>query len=135
MKRRSLLQAAAALAAIPFSARAATAQRVIVVGGGWGGLAAARALRELSPGLDVTLLERNTVFRSQPLSNRWLVGLAPEALLRHDYRQAAQRWGYRFVAAEVAEIDRAARQVTTSAGRFGYDWLILAPGIREDFSA
>ena len=40
-----------------------------------------------------------------------------------------------FVAAEVAEIDRAARQVTTSAGRFGYDWLILAPGIREDFSA
>jgi NADPH-dependent 2,4-dienoyl-CoA reductase/sulfur reductase-like enzyme len=135
MKRRALLQAAAALAATPFLARAATAPRVVVVGGGWGGLAAARALRELAPGLEVTLLERNTEFRSQPLSNRWLVGLAPEALLRHDYRQAAKRWGYRFVAAEVTEIDRTARQVTTSTGRFGYDWLILAPGIREDFSA
>jgi NADPH-dependent 2,4-dienoyl-CoA reductase/sulfur reductase-like enzyme len=134
MKRRALLQAAAALAATPFLARAATAQQVVVVGGGWGGLAAARALRELAPQLEVTLLERNSEFRSQPLSNRWLAGLAPEALLRHDYRQAAQRWGYRFVATEVLEIDRAARKIATSAGRFGYDWLILAPGIREDFS-
>lgn len=135
MKRRTLLQATVGLAAIPLLARGAAKPRVVVIGGGWGGLAAARALRELAPQLEVTLLERNTEFRSQPLSNRWLVGLAPEALLRHDYRQAAQRWGYRFVAAEVAEIDRAARRVATSAGSFGYDWLILSPGIREDFSA
>ena len=32
-------------------------------------------------------------------------------------------------------IDRQARSVTTSAGKFAYDWLVLAPGIREDFSA
>lgn len=135
MKRRTLLQAAAGLAATPFLAHGAATQRVVVIGGGWGGLAAARALRELAPQFEVTLLERNTEFRSQPLSNRWLVGLAPEALLRHDYRQAAQRWGYRFVAAEVAEIDRAARRVATSAGSFSYDWLILSPGIRENFAA
>lgn len=140
MKRRTLLRAAAAALATtplasPLRARAATPVRVVVVGGGWGGLAAARQLREAAPHLEVTLLERSAEFRSQALSNRWLVGLAPEAWLRHDIRQAAQRVGYRFVATEVIAIDRGARRVDTAAGVFAYDWLILAPGVREDFSA
>ena len=105
-----------------------------MVGGGWGGLATARHLREMAPQLDVVLIDRQPEFWSQPLSNRWLVGLARSEWLKHDYRQAAQRFGYRFVAAEVRGIDRSSREVVTSAGKFAYDWLVLAPGIREDFS-
>jgi len=136
MKRRTLLTAILGVSTLPRWATASPAGgRVVIVGGGWGGLSAARHLRALVPQLDVILIDRRAEFWSQPLSNRWLVGLAREDWLRHDYRRAAQHFGYRFVNAEVAGVDRQSRQVDTSAGRFAYDWLVLAPGIREDFSA
>ncbi len=136
MKRRSLLTAALGLCALPpWSLASAAGGRVVVVGAGWGGLAAARQLRELAPQLDVLLIDRQPGFWSQPLSNRWLVGLAKDEWLQHDPRRAARRFGYRFVAAEVNGIDRQKREVATTSGKFGYDWLVLAAGIREDFSA
>ncbi len=136
MRRRTFLGATLGCCALPLTARAAGAGgRVVVVGGGWSGLAAARHLRVLAPQIDVTLIDRQPEFWSQPLSNRWLVGLARSEWLRHDYRQAAQRFAYRFVNAEVRGIDRNTREVATAAGKYSYDWLVLAPGIREDFSA
>jgi NADPH-dependent 2,4-dienoyl-CoA reductase/sulfur reductase-like enzyme len=136
MRRRNFLGATLGLCAMP---RWATANpgsgRVVIVGGGWGGLSAARHLRALAPQLEITLIDRQQEFWSQPLSNRWLVGLARDEWLRHDYQRAARHFGYRFVNAEVAGIDRAARTVASTTGQFGYDWLVLAPGIREDFSA
>ena len=110
-------------------------RRVVIVGGGWGGLAAARHLRQLAPELEVTLVDRQPAFMSFALSNRWLVepGAAPWA--RHDYAQLARRFGYRFVQAEVGSIDLARRSVASNAGELPYDWLVLAPGIRENWAA
>ena len=136
MKRRQLLAGGlgvAALVAAPFAR--ASAPRAVIVGGGWGGLAAARQLRLLAPALDVVLVERNPEFRSLPLSNRWLVGLVESQALVHDYRAAASRFGYRFLQDEVVAIDRERRQVVTRRQTLDYDWLVLAAGIREDFTA
>lgn len=135
MKRRTLLSATLGLAAAAFlpAARASNG-RVVIVGGGWGGLAAARQLRSSAPALEVVLVEKNAAFWSRPLSNRWLVGLADGKALQHDYRQAAQRHGYRFLQAEVTAIDRARRKVVCPTEELDYDWLIIAAGIREDFS-
>ena len=36
--------------------------RIVICGGGWGGMTAARYLRELIPNADVVLLERNATF-------------------------------------------------------------------------
>ena len=36
--------------------------RIVICGGGWGGMTAARYLRELIPDSDVVLLERNPTF-------------------------------------------------------------------------
>lgn len=110
-------------------------RRVVIVGGGWGGLAAARHLRQLAPALEVTLVDRQPAFLSFALSNRWLVepGAAPWA--RHDYTKLAKAFGYRFVQAEAAGVDLARRTLATSAGTLPYDWLVLAPGIREDWAA
>lgn len=135
MKRRNFIAASLGLCALPRWAGASPAGgRVVIVGGSWGGLAAARQLRVLAPQLEVTLIDRQAEFWSQPLSNRWLVGLANGEWLRHDYQKAARHFGYRFVNAQFNAIDRPARSVATSAGSFAYDWLVLAPGIREDFS-
>ena len=139
MKRRPFLGTLLGLASLGLSPRSlatsAASGRVVIIGGGWGGLAAARELRTSAPQLDVTLIERQERFWSHPGSNRWLVGLADGALLSHDYAATAGRLGYRFVRGEVAAIDRGARRISTSSGEFDYDWLIIAAGIREDFSA
>jgi NADPH-dependent 2,4-dienoyl-CoA reductase/sulfur reductase-like enzyme len=140
--RRHFLAAALAASSAPLFAQAlpelmaaAGKRRVVIVGGGWGGLSAARRLREFAPELEVVVLERNAVFRSCPLSNRWLVGLLPEERLVHDYKAAANAYGYRFVQAEVTAVDRERRRVVTPLGTVAYDWLILAVGIRHDYSA
>lgn len=123
--------AAATLGALPPRGRG---RRVVVVGGGWGGLAAARYLRELAPELEVVLLDRNPAFRSLPMSNKWLVGLAQEGRPRHDYAAAARVWGYTFVQAETVAIDREQRRVITRSGSLDYDWLVLAVGIAYDYA-
>lgn len=134
--RRGFLAGAAALAAAGIvRANPKRSGRVVIVGGGWGGLAAARHLREIASELDVVLLERQRVFRSLPLSNKWLANLVDDHLLVHDYAAAAKALGYAFVRTDVAAVDRDRRQVITAAGPIGYDWLILSVGIRHDYAA
>lgn len=140
--RRGFLAACLATACAPLIAQqapallpAAAGRRVVVVGGGWGGLAAARHLRALAPALEVVLLEKNPSFFSMPLSNKWLAGLVDGRLLAHDCRAAARAFGYTFVEAEATAIDRERHRVHTSAGTLDYDWLVLAAGIRHDWTA
>jgi NADH dehydrogenase FAD-containing subunit len=135
LSRRRFLAASIAACAAPLFAQQAPGRRVVVVGGGWGGLSAARHLRALAPELEVVLLERNPAFFSMPLSNKWLAGLVDEKLLTHDYRAAARTHGYTFVQAEATAIDRDRRRVHTAAGTLDYDWLVLASGIRHDYAA
>lgn len=136
MDRRTLLKTAlgAALTAYRPFARAGNA-RVLIIGGGWGGLAAARALRQLAPSLDVTLLARDSHFTSFPLSNRWLCGLLPQPPIRAAYADIARHLGYRFLQTEVAAVAREKRQISASSGPLPYDWLVIAAGIRENHGA
>lgn len=113
----------------------AAAQRVVIVGGGWGGLAAARHLRALAPELEVVLIDRQPAFHSFALSNRWLVGHGNAAIESHDYAALARRFGYQFRQAGVDAIDREQRVVIAGGERLAYDWLVLAPGIRENWAA
>lgn len=145
MKRRTLLTALGAASLIwpalaaddtSASARARSAgQRVVIVGGGWAGLSAARQLRQSAPELDVVVIDREQMLRSLPLSNPWLVDRTPERLAGVDLAALARTLGYRFVSAEVQSIDRAQRQVQTTQGRFNYDWLVLAAGVSYDYAA
>lgn len=144
--RRYFLTAGAALGASLGTARAfgkplpdllpsSSGRRVVVVGGGWAGLTAARRLRLLAPELDVVLIDKNPGFRSLPLSNKWLVDRTPDPLPQQDYAAPAGAYGYQVIRAGVNAIDRDQRRIHTELGTLGYDWLILAAGIRYDYSA
>ncbi len=134
--RRDFLAGSLALAASRSFGQsvAGASQRVLIVGGGWGGLTAARRLRQAAPELDVTLIEREAAFRSLPLSNAWLVERTPEPLPRQEYAFAAKTLGYRYLQAEVTAVDRERRRVQAGPNTLDYDWLILAAGIRYDYT-
>jgi NADPH-dependent 2,4-dienoyl-CoA reductase/sulfur reductase-like enzyme len=93
-------------------------------------MTAARYLRQLAPDLEVVLLDRNPLFWSCPMSNKWLLDIVDTGYLVHSYTAAAQKFGYVFVQTEIVDIDRATKKVVTAQGTVGYDWLILAPRIR-----
>jgi NADH dehydrogenase len=107
--------------------------RVLIVGGGFGGVAAARALRRAA--VDVTLVDRTNHHVFQPL----LYQVASAALAPSDIAVPI-RWllrGQRNVSvlmATVTRLDPQARAVVLEDGtRLEYDYLILAAGTRHAY--
>ena len=104
---------------------------VVIVGGGYGGATAAKYLRMWSNGtVDVTLIERNPVFISCPISNLVIGGVKQMEDITVGYDNLKSKWGVRIVTDEVTAIDTDKRTVATARnGSLGYDRLVLSPGI------
>lgn len=129
--RRAVLAGGAATIAtglFPFTVSAQTAARIVVVGGGWGGISAARNLKTLLPSADVTLVEPKAAFMSCPMSIHYIVGNRSAESLMQDF-SALTKIGVRHVQDTAETIDRAGRVVITSTERLPYDFLVLSPGI------
>lgn len=122
--------AATGLPGLVRKADAATTGKVVIIGGGFSGATAAKYLVEWASAegmsLDVTLIDRNATYASPILSNLVLVGKIPEPSLNFTY---ASLTGVNFVQAEVSEIDTDQKLVTAGGNTYGYDRLIVAPGI------
>ncbi len=110
-------------------------QRVVICGGGWGGVSAAKFVRQLAPELEVVLLERNAHFFSCPMSNKWLLDVVDTQYLIKDYLAVAATHDYHFIQSEIIAIERERKRVVTSVGQLDYDYLILSPGIRYNYEA
>lgn len=113
----------------------AKAPRVVVVGGGWSGLTAAKYLKKEDPKLDVVLVEKNATFMSCPLSNLWITGLLDLEFLTHSYLDAAKNNNYLFFNATVVDLDRDSHKIYTDQGYIHYDYLVLSPGIDYNYAA
>jgi sulfide:quinone oxidoreductase len=101
----------------------------LVLGGGLGGLTAARHLRRvLAPEHRVVLVERNQTF-SLCMANLWLMTGERQDPREgeRDLSKLAER-GIELMHATVEAIDPAARTVRTSAGTLQGDYLIVALG-------
>jgi NADH dehydrogenase FAD-containing subunit len=109
-------------------------KRVVIVGGGWGGLTAARYIKKEAPDSEVVVLEKRDVFVSCPISNEWLAGEVPMDFLTRDYFTAAKEFGYKMIQTTVTDINRDTKTVKTTTGSIGYDYLVLSPGIAYDYS-
>lgn len=113
----------------------ATGKRVVVCGGGWGGVSAAKNLKRLDPSLEVVVLERNPVFFSCPMSNKWLVDVVDTNFLTFSYLKVAEKYGYQFIQTEVTAFERDKKRVITAQGWIDYDYLIVSAGIRYNYEA
>jgi NADH:ubiquinone reductase (H+-translocating) len=105
---------------------------VVVIGGGFAGLAAARALS--GRGLRITLLDRRNHHVFQPLLYQVATaGLsAPDiaAPLRHVLRR---RRDVSVLLAQVVALDVDARAVVLADGRLHYDYLVVASGATHSY--
>jgi NADH dehydrogenase len=112
--------------------RAATTHRVVVVGGGFGGLYAAKSLARA--GLAVTLIDRRNFHLFQPLLYQIATGGTSPGDICSPLRSVL-RGGRdtRVVQAEVTGIDAGRREVELDGGRIAYDTLIVAAGSHHHY--
>src|SRR5476651_2119197 len=106
--------------------------RVVIIGGGFGGLSAARALRGAA--VRVTLLDRRNHHVFQPL----LYQVATASLSPGDIASPI-RWILRrqknvqVLLAEAREIDPAGKRVILDREAMSYDYLIVAAGAAHSY--
>jgi sulfide dehydrogenase [flavocytochrome c] flavoprotein chain len=138
MTRRNVVRGIATSAAsfaFPCPSRAQSAARVVVIGGGFGGASCARALRRIDARLQVTLIEPNRIFTACPFSNEVIAGLREIGVQQFSYDRIAAE-GVTVIAKEATTVDPQKRVVGLADGQsFGYDRLVLAPGIDLRFDA
>jgi NADH dehydrogenase len=108
------------------------AHRVVVVGGGFAGLTAARELAGAP--VDITLVDQANHHCFQPLLYQVATATLSPAEVAWPIRAILRRQANARVAmARVTDVDVAAREVVTSAGRLPYDTLVLATGAGHDY--
>ena len=105
---------------------------VVIVGAGFGGLRAARALRHAP--VKVVLLDRNNYHLFQPLLYQVATaGLEPEQIAKPVRAILRGQKNLDFRMMEVSGVDFAQRRLDTNAGPLAYDFLVLAPGGETNF--
>jgi len=100
---------------------------VIIIGAGFGGLTAAKALAKAP--VDVTLIDRRNHHLFQPLLYQVATaGLTPSQIASPVRGIVRGQENARVVLAEVDEIDVPSREVVTGARRTPFDYLVVAGG-------
>jgi NADH dehydrogenase len=110
-------------------------RRVIIIGGGFGGLEAAKALAHAD--VDILLVDRTNYHLFQPLLYQVaMAGLSPAEIAAPIRGILADQSNVRVVLGEVSRVDVENRQIFIGHGpssREKYDWLILAVGMQNSY--
>src|SRR4051812_12006862 len=108
-------------------------RRIVIVGGGFGGLAAAQSLRKVN--VDVTLVDRTNHHLFQPLLYQVAAGVLSMGDAAGPIRAMLSRQeNARVIMGEATELDPERRELTLERGeRIGYDSLIVASGAETSY--
>ena len=110
-------------------------KHVLILGAGFGGLELATRLSETIPdAVRVTLLDRNDAFFFGFSKLEVMLGRQSAEEVKLYYREIA-RDGVEFRQETVTGIDAAARRVTTDAGSYDADFVVVALGADYDMAA
>lgn len=107
---------------------------IVIVGGGMAGVTLAKYLRLWGgTGVKVTLIEKAPSYTSNIMSNKVLTGQMTLADLNYVYDTLKNHYGVQVVSGTVTGIDSGDQTVALAGGAsYGYDRLVLAPGLEFD---
>ena len=107
--------------------------RVVVIGGGFGGMYAAKALGN-APGVDVTLIDRRNFHLFQPLLYQVATaGLSPGEIASPLRGILRKYQNITVLMGEVTGFDLDNHQVLLTDGHIPYDTLVVAAGTRDSY--
>ena len=107
--------------------------KLIIIGGGFGGLRLARKLNN-KPGFDITLIDKFNYHQFQPLFYQVATAGLDASNISFPLRKVFQKSkNVRFRMAEVLKISTTERKVMTDAGEFEFDALVIATGADTNF--
>lgn len=106
--------------------------RVVIIGGGFGGLYCANGLR--SKDFQVVLFDRRNYHTFQPLLYQVATaGLQADAIVGPLRKIVAEKEDAHFRMLKVLSIDPETKKIHTLAGDLSYDYLVLAGGMKTNF--
>jgi NADH dehydrogenase len=106
--------------------------RVVIIGGGFGGLEAAKALRKAE--VRVTLLDRQNHHLFQPLLYQVATAALSPADIAEPLRHILRRQGNaEVILGEAQRVDVDHKKVITADGEIPFDYLIIAAGARHSY--
>lgn len=107
--------------------------KVVVIGGGFGGLDAVRALHDAP--VDIVLIDRRNYHLFQPLLYQVALAALSPADIASPIRSILRKHkNVEVMLGEVVDIDPTAREVEVADGsRIGYDYLVLAAGATDQY--
>jgi sulfide:quinone oxidoreductase len=101
---------------------------IVILGGGFGGLAAANELRSALQEVKITVVDKKDYFMMD-LVKLWIIkGTRKFETSKRPLISLAKK-GIDFVNEQVVSIDMKRKKVTTTAHEFSYDYLIVALGV------
>ncbi len=106
--------------------------RVVIIGGGFAGIALAKKLRNKS--VQVVLLDKHNYHNFQPLMYQVATGgLEPDSIAYPIRKVLQESNDFYFRLADVKEIDTKNNKVIADIGELRYDYLVLATGSKTNF--
>ncbi len=106
--------------------------KVIIIGGGFGGIQLAKKLNKKE--VDVLLLDRHNYHTFQPLLYQVATGgLEPDSIAFPLRKVFKSQRNLNFRVADVLEIKPAENKVITDIGDYSYDYLVIATGSETNF--
>jgi NADH dehydrogenase len=107
-------------------------ERIVILGGGFGGLEAARGLARAP--VDVVLVDRRNYHLFQPLLYQVATaGLSPADIASPIRSILSRQRNLSVLLARVTGVDLEAKTVQTDRGEIGFDRLVVATGARHDY--
>ena len=136
--RRETLSLSSSLAAgvlLAGPVKATSKPKVVIIGGGFGGISAAKTLRKIQPNYDVTLVTENEFFSTCPFSNLVIANERSIESITFNYNSLAAQ-GVSIKIGKVIEIDPVKKLIVLKDGtKINFDRCIASPGIELKFSA